>query len=423
MRLFPIDQHKSTAVPRITWDQSGHTNSAQWWSANDRPAPRKVVAVDDRCTADQAMKYAAQGTAMLWLGDFQNAKQLLSAMDRRISSGSNRGKSSSKNSGKNKPQAGESLSTADQFYRIRQARAQRSRMLSMLLIPLEFDETEQEIVVPLPRAPRVGPAISFAYDEVGASEANGSGANTEQTHLFGTAAISLQELTGVQGAHQWFVSGVEVPILGAKIYPRYGTFLPTRQEYVDLAAQAPLGEVNVAFDIGTGTGVLAAVLVHRGVPKVIGTDIHQRAIDCARDNFTRLGMQGEATAVLRSMFPEGRADLIVCNPPWIPGSAASTLDAAIYDPGSKMLLQFLAGLPEHLTSGGEGWLIISDLAELLGLRTRGVLLDAIAQAGLEIVDRLDTVPTHGRANDTSDVLHKARSREVTSLWRLRVPAG
>jgi hypothetical protein len=79
-------------------------------------------------------------------------------------------------------------------------------------------------------------------------------------------------------------------------------------------------------------------------------------------------------------------------------------------------------LPEHLTQDGEGWLIISDLAELLGLRSRQLLLDAIDDAGLEVVDRIDTQPTHGRATDDSDILHAARSREVTSLWRLRTKA-
>lgn len=416
MRLFPIDQQERPASTGITWDEAGRTHAAQWWTTNERPAPNKVVAVDDRCTADQAIKYAAQGTAMMWLGDFHNAKQLLGAMDRRIASGANRGKGREKGSGqvvgKNSPQTGAQPSPADQFYRIRQARAQRSRMLSMLLVPLSFDEAEQEMMVPLPRAPRVGPSISFAYDEQSRLE-SASPASV-------SAAISLQELTGVQSAHQWFLSGVDVPILGAKIFPRYGTFLPTRQEYVDLVARAPMGDVPLAFDIGTGTGVLAAVLVKRGVRQVIGTDIHQRAVDCALDNFARLGMQAQASAELRSMFPKGRANLILCNPPWIPGSAASALDAAIYDPGSTMLLQFLAGLPAHLTPAGEGWLIISDLAELLGLRTREMLLNAIAQAGLEVVDRLDTVPSHGRVSDTSDVLHEARSREITSLWRLRV---
>ena len=115
---------------------------------------------------------------MMWLGDFHNAKQLLSAMDRRMISGANRGKGGGKKTRKREARSEESLSSADQFYRIRQARAQRSRLLSMLLIPLEFDETAQEIVVPLPRAPRVGPAISFAYDEVGAPEPGNSEAST-----------------------------------------------------------------------------------------------------------------------------------------------------------------------------------------------------------------------------------------------------
>lgn len=42
----------------------------------------------------------------------------------------------------------------------------------------------------------------------------------------------------------------------------------------------------------------------------------------------------------------------------------------------------------------------------------------IEQAGLRVVERLDTRPTHGRASDPADLLHAARSKEVTSLWRL-----
>jgi hypothetical protein len=42
----------------------------------------------------------------------------------------------------------------------------------------------------------------------------------------------------------------------------------------------------------------------------------------------------------------------------------------------------------------------------------------ISQAGLRVIERIDTRPTHGRAQDASDPLHAARSKEVTSLWRL-----
>jgi methylase of polypeptide subunit release factors len=392
--LIPITPNQFAAEDLLTWEHDGVAGSAMWWSANDRVAPKKLVAVDDRLSTDQAMRYAAQGTAMLWLGDFYNAKQILSAIDRRLAKG--RGRSAAQPVG----------TDAEEFYRIRQARAQRSRMMSLVLVPLTFDAQSGSAIVPLSRAPQIGPAVEFGYGHRHSSGEEG-------------AVVSLQELIGVQSAYQWFLNGVDVPALNAKIHPHYGTFLPTRHEYVDLVAQAPLNSRNVAFDIGTGTGVLAAVLVNRGVKKVVGTDLSQRAVDCANDNFARLGMQGTAEAQLTSMFPAGRAPLIVCNPPWLPGSATTTLDAAVYDPGSKMLLQFLAGLPRHLTDDGEGWLILSDLAELLGLRSRQILLDAINEAGLDVIDRLDTTPTHRRAKDSSDLLHAARSKEVTSLWRLQ----
>ena len=83
-----------------------------------------------------------------------------------------------------------------------------------------------------------------------------------------------------------------------------------------------------------------------------------------------------------------------------------------------MLLGFLNGLAAHLTPGGEGWLILSDLAEHLGLRTRDFLLAAIDAAGLKVIARMDVKPTHPRAADESDPLHAARAAEVTSLWRL-----
>jgi hypothetical protein len=83
-----------------------------------------------------------------------------------------------------------------------------------------------------------------------------------------------------------------------------------------------------------------------------------------------------------------------------------------------MLKAFLSGLPAHLCAGGEGWLIMSDLAEHLGLRTREALLGWIADAGLQVLGRMDVKPVHAKAQDATDPLHAARSAEVTSLWRL-----
>ena len=83
-----------------------------------------------------------------------------------------------------------------------------------------------------------------------------------------------------------------------------------------------------------------------------------------------------------------------------------------------MLAGFLQGLASHLLPKGEGWLILSDLAEHLQLRSRDQLLEMIGNAGLRVLGRIDAKPTHAKVADTSDALHTARVAEVTSLWRL-----
>jgi len=94
------------------------------------------------------------------------------------------------------------------------------------------------------------------------------------------------------------------------------------------------------------------------------------------------------------------------------------LEHAVYDPDSQMLKGFLSGLKDHLLPQGEGWLILSDLAEHLELRTRQELLAWIEEAGLVVLGRADIKPKHPKASDDSDTLHFARAAEVTSLWRL-----
>ena len=202
------------------------------------------------------------------------------------------------------------------------------------------------------------------------------------------------------------------------MHPHYGVFSPVRGEYIELVAQAPLPSTERAFDIGTGTGVLAAVLAKRGVSKVVATDQDTRALACARENLAALGLASQVQVIEADLFPQGKAPLVVCNPPWIPARPSAAIEYAIYDPESRMLKGFLSGLTSHLAPGGEGWLILSDIAEHLGLRTREELLAMIDQAGLRVVERLDIRPMHAKAKDADDPLHAARAAEVTSLWRL-----
>jgi methylase of polypeptide subunit release factors len=383
-----------TEHPAISWTEGNEPHTAQWRSESGLPPPKHVVVADDTMTANNAYRLACEGTALLWRGDFHNARQLLQAMARRTER--NQGKP------RNPDKQTAPVLALDAFNLHRQAQGHRARILGMVLLPFEADHT-----IPLRRAPNVQQACSEAYGPADAPY-----------------VASLRELQGLIGAHEWRKKGVEVPALdipGARIYPHYGVFAPIRSEYVELVASAPLpaSETPItAFDIGTGTGILAAVLAKRGIPKIIATELNQRALDCAKDNLARLGFAKQVDVVKADLFPPGRANLIVCNPPWVPARASSVLEQAVYDPDSQMLRGFLSGLAEHLQPGGEGWLILSDLAEHLGLRTRDELLAMFAAAGLDAINRLDVSPHHPRTADTSDPLHAARAKETTSLWRL-----
>ncbi len=361
------------------------------------PPPKRVILADDTLTADTAYRHACEGTAMLWRSDFQNARQLLQALARRADA-----KNGKVKKGHSKTDA-PLLSPREAFNRHRLAQSQRARTLGMLLIPFNADYS-----IPLGRAPDVSEACTEAYGPI-----------TDHALPF---VATLRELLGLIGAHEWRKKGVAVAALDERIHPHYGVFSPVRGEYIQMVATtelpATLQKKSLTFDIGTGTGVLAAVLAKRGIKKIIATEKDERALACARDNIDRLALSGRVDILAVDLFPPGRAPLIVCNPPWLPARPSSPIEHAIYDPESTMLLGFLNGLAAHLEPAGEGWLILSDFAEHLGLRTRDELLAAIDAAGLKVLDRIDVRPTHPKAHDDADPLHAARSKEVTSLWKL-----
>lgn len=389
----------------ICWDEGGQSCSALWHSENGIAAHKRVKLADDTMTADEAYRLACEGTALLWKGDFQNARQLLQALTRRIDKPSKKSKRLGKRADKSDNPAAQKT-PLDLFNQHRLTQSQRARVLGMILIQCNLDHT-----ISLRRAPDVALACKEAYGIVSASY-----------------VISLRELLGVISAYEWRKHGLPVladsegePII---IHPHYGVFSPIRGEYLELVCDAPLPHSlhadSTAFDIGVGTGVLSVILAMRGVKKIIATDLDERALICATENIQNLNLQHQVEVRKANLFPEGKAALVVCNPPWLPARPSSSLEHAVYDPDSQMLKGFLQGLKDHLIEQGEGWLILSDLAEHLGLRTRQELLGWIEQAGLKVLARTDTKPKHNKAFDESDLLHFARSVERTSLWRLAV---
>jgi methylase of polypeptide subunit release factors len=400
----------ATQKQYVQWQQNQILHQARWLSQSNQLPPARIVLVDDKTSADEAYRLACAGTSMLWCGDFQNARQLLQALTRRIERSELRKISKAANKKKSDTVAAEALVTPktsskqlpNLFHQQRQAQAQRSRLLGRLLLALDADYVSQ-----LRRAPDVSSACTAAFGQLDKA-------------IDESCLLSFRDLQGALGAAQWRAKGVPIESLGLSIFPHYGVFAPTRHEYVQLLLDAPLPDTcDVAFDIGTGTGLLAIILAQRGVQQVIATDLNPRALACASDNFERLAL---AAVQLQQadLYPADAplANLIVCNPPWLPAKPTSPLEYAVYDANSAMLRGFLQGAKQHLAEQGEVWLILSDLAEHLQLRSREALLGWFADAGLTVKYRLDTQPKHGRSQDETDPLFAARSSEITSLWCL-----
>lgn len=372
----------------LQWDSQG-----VWLSERSIKQPKAVVEVDDTLRADQAWRYALDGCVMIWRGDYHNAKNLLQALGRRLDS----------KAGRKKEKDG--VPIAQRFHLHRQAQAQRARVLNAVLLPIS---PVYEITAA--RAPDVALALTQAWGEA---------------TFDGQGFVSLRELLGVIGASEWRKKGVEIPALCQRIHPFYGVFSPVRGEYVDLVAQAPLPEgvlkpQGVALEIGAGTGVLSVLLAKRGVRQVIATEVDERALECARFNVQQLNVDSVVEVRQSDLFGGVQADLVLCNPPWLPTKPSSAIEGALYDEHSQMLRAFLRGLKDHLKPKGEGWLILSDFAEHLQLRSRQDLEGWIAEAGLQVLGRIDIQPKHGKAFDALDPLHEARRQERTSLWRLSV---
>ena len=334
---------------------------------------------DDRTRVADALRAARAGEPIVYRGDYRNAVQLLRAMKRKL------------------PRGAMPHSLAQAFRRVREEKALEAALLGRLVVPLSNDYR-----IELAHAPDVAEACRAADLRPGLA--------------------ALREILGAVGADQWRRKGVWIGTLGGRVHPSWGVFAPVRGEYVDLVAAMPAPGGKRCLDVGTGTGVLALVLARRGAREVVATDVDPRACACARENAGR--HRAAVRVVEADLWPPGEApfDLIVANPPWVPAAPQTAIDRAVYDEGGRLLARLVSDLPSRLAPGGEAWLVLSDLAERLGLRAPGELERMFSAAGIEPADRRSTRPRHPRSRDASDALYAARAAEQTHLWVLR-PRG
>jgi len=375
-----------------------------------------AVVVDDTTRASNAMAIVQTGRALVYEGDFRNARQLLAALGRRVDKHLT-------------PTPDDVLrrapSAKDQWDCHRRIVIEKARTANMLLMRVDHLLG----LSPFYKRSLRGPIVEALED-----------AFRKQNAPY---LLPLRQILGTNGSYQWKKNGVFVSQLGERIYPHFGVFAPIRSEYLDLFSrvEVPLSltmEGGRLMDVGVGTGIITAIILsrHRNM-NAICIDNNSRAVECAKDNFSKLGLSNRTEVIESDIFPRtsssnaaGKADIIVCNPPWIPGLAHSPLDSAIYDQGSSFLRRFLLGVGKHLSDhkDAEIWLVISDLAERLELRAWEEVEEMLKDGGLRVEGSPHrTVARHPKAKGAKNdafglpfpAVAKARAKERTSLYRLR----
>jgi release factor glutamine methyltransferase len=164
------------------------------------------------------------------------------------------------------------------------------------------------------------------------------------------ARVPLQHLTGTAA-----LGAIEVAV-------GPGVFIPRPETEVLLAwGLAALENVRrpLVVDLCTGSGALALAVAHaRPDAQVHAVELQPAALSWARHNADARAAAGDTPVVLYAgdvAEPgvlgalDGMADLVLCNPPYVPRSAAVTPEVALHDP------------PTAVFAGDDGLAVIPDV--------------------------------------------------------------
>jgi release factor glutamine methyltransferase len=187
----------------------------------------------------------------------------------------------------------------------------------------------------------------------------------------------LQHLTGVQAFY-----GRDFTVTSDVLIPR-----PETEVLVEAALERlPRTEPTVVVDIGTGTGCIALTLAaERPVAEVHAIDISREALEVARANARRLGLdgrvrfyQGDLALPLRDILH--RVDLVASNPPYVDAADFASLMPEVRDHEPRVALVPVPDVPGMYRR-------LAGQAHRL-LRPGGTLLLEVGQGQAEAVSSL-----------------------------------
>jgi methylase of polypeptide subunit release factors len=209
-----------------------------------------------------------------------------------------------------------------------------------------------------------------------------------------------------------------------------GVFSPTHTSRT-LADAIEIEPGDTVIDVGCGSGVLAFVAARLGASRVIGCDLSERAVEAARENAGRLGLdrvcefrQGDLLEPVRDV----RADVLIGDVSGIPDEIAAETgwfdDVPAGGPtGAELPAKFLESIGDTLVPGGRLYLptgTIQDENSILAAARRifGDRMEAISQREFPLPDLVGKSQAVARMMKEGILdLHRRGSRV---LWELRI---
>jgi len=238
--------------------------------------------------------------------------------------------------------------------------------------------------------------------------------------------VSLSSFLGLNSAWERFQQGVLYPHLPFTIHPFHNIYCPPRHaSYVklfDTWLNEQSEKPKAAVDLGTGCGVLAFTLLHRGVEYVHASDINPRCAMSVDADYRHLQTKppGNLTVGCGDLFasvPDGKHfDLVVFNPPWLPAPSRnlSYLDCAVFAP-ADLLRRFLDGARRFNAS--KIVILFSDLAEVAIEGAENQVKRAIEDhGGFEVVKVVEAENNKKRNKQNK----KLQLRSSVQLWEIRI---
>ena len=241
---------------------------------------------------------------------------------------------------------------------------------------------------------------------------------TENNHFF----LTFPQVQGLNSAWQWYKNGVSMPVLRNKIHPYYGTYFPTRFEHLivfDNWLKRYKGPKKTAIDVGIGCGVLSLQMVQHGFQKVYATDINPNAIIGLKEFMGTTKLSRKIELDVGHLFGkwEKQTELIVFNPPWLPGTLDSgSIDDAIYY-NKALFPDFFAAAKKRLLPEGKLVLIFSNLAQITNVTTEHPIETEIAEGNRFQLERCYKKSVGTASNKTKRDQHW-RALEEVELWIL-----